>query len=282
MSIINFIKMQGCGNDFVVIYTKFYPGIVFSVDLIRKITDRRYGIGCDQLILIEDSKVADCFMRIYNADGSEAGACGNASRCIARLFATEHNKSKIHIETITNTLTAYMHHNGLVTIDMGKPKFSKANLNLLWEVEPLSLQMKIDHMNIESAAVNVGNVHLICFFDYNIDEINLTGLVSQIHNLKIFSNEINISVINVSHDIDNEKFSIKIRTWERGVGETLSCGTAACAATVTSIKKGYIPHNSSVYIYSRGGELCVEWQSDDSTIHMTGEAIISFTGQITL
>ncbi|AIL64785.1 Diaminopimelate epimerase [Rickettsiales bacterium Ac37b] len=279
MSIINFIKMHGCGNDFVVIDTKSLQDAVLPIDVIKKITDRRYGVGCDQLILIEKSEDADCFMRIYNADGTEAGACGNASRCVASLLANTIHKNKITIETATNILMANIHANGLVTIDMGVPKFSVSDLKLLWDINPLSLQIKIDDMSIDAAAINVGNIHLICFYD---NDINLESLVTQVNALQIFAEEVNISVINIDHDIVYGKFSIKIRTWERGAGETLSCGTAACAATVSAIKRGYILHNTSVEVHSKGGTLSIEWFRDNGSIMMTGEAIISFTGQINL
>ncbi|MFV9876299.1 MAG: diaminopimelate epimerase [Rickettsiales endosymbiont of Dermacentor nuttalli] len=282
MSIINFIKMHGCGNDFVVIDTRVCPIIVFSLEIIKKITDRRYGIGCDQLILIEDSKSADCFMRIYNADGSEAGACGNASRCVASLLSCKNNKKKISIETTTNTVIATVQKNGSITIDMGVPKFSPADLKLLWEGEPSSLQIKVDHMNLEAVAVNVGNIHLICFFDYDIDKVHLESLANQVNNLRIFSEEVNISIININYEMVNEKFVIKIRTFERGAGETLSCGTAACAAAVSAIKKGYITYNSNVEVNSRGGILSINWSKGKNNVLITGEVVISFTGQITL
>lgn len=271
--------MHGCGNDFVVIDTKSLQDAVLPIDVIKKITDRRYGVGCDQLILIEKSEDADCFMRIYNADGTEAGACGNASRCVASLLANTIHKNKITIETATNILMANIHANGLVTIDMGVPKFSVSDLKLLWDINPLSLQIKIDDMSIDAAAINVGNIHLICFYD---NDINLESLVTQVNALQIFAEEVNISVINIDHDIVYGKFSIKIRTWERGAGETLSCGTAACAATVSAIKRGYILHNTSVEVHSKGGTLSIEWFRDNGSIMMTGEAIISFTGQINL
>lgn len=280
MSTINFTKMHGCGNDFVVIDTRSFQNAKFSAEIIRRIADRRYGIGCDQLILIENFDGADCFMRTFNADGSEGSVCGNGSRCIASLLAEEKNKDHIFIQTHIKKLTAKLQMNGLITVDMGMPNFSTQNLPIVWDINPVSFNIKIDNIDFEVSAVNVGNVHLIFIYESDINEIDLPNLTNQVKKLGIFSEEINISAININKNMEDQRFTIKIRTYERGAGETLSCGTAACAATAVAIKRGFIPHNSNVEVSSRGGSLSIEWPSVEENIMMTGEANISFTGQI--
>lgn len=282
MSTINFTKMQGCGNDFVVIDTRSLQNLRFSTEIIRRIADRRYGIGCDQLILIEDCDGADCFMRIFNSDGSEGGACGNGSRCLAKLLAHEKNKDQISIQTKTTKLAAKLQSNGLLTVDMERPNFSVQNLPLSWNVDPVQFNIEIDDVDIEVSAVDVGNVHLICICESDISEINLSNLANRVKRLEIFSKEINISAINITRNAEDQKFVIKIRTYERGTGETPSCGTAACAATVVAIKRELIPHNSNVEVRSKGGSLFIAWPSDEEHIMMTGKANTSFTGQFNL
>lgn len=282
MSTINFTKMQGCGNDFVVIDTRSLQNLRFSTEIIRRIADRRYGIGCDQLILIEDCDGADCFMRIFNSDGSEGGACGNGSRCLAKLLAHEKNKDQISIQTKTTKLAAKLQSNGLLTVDMERPNFSVQNLPLSWNVDPVQFNIEIDDVDIEVSAVDVGNVHLICIYESDISEINLSNLANRVKRLEIFSKEINISAINITRNAEDQKFVIKIRTYERGTGETPSCGTAACAATVVAIKRELIPHNSNVEVKSKGGSLFIEWPSDEEHMMMTGKANTSFTGQFNL
>lgn len=274
--------MQGCGNDFVVIDTRSFHNLGFSTEIIRRIADRRYGIGCDQLILMENCDHADCFMRIFNSNGSEGGACGNGSRCLAKLLAQEKNKDQISIQTKTKKLAAELKPNGMITVDMGTPDFSIQNLPLAWNVDPVQFTMKNDNIDIEVSAVDVGNVHLICFYESDISKIDLSNIANQVKKMQIFSEEINISAINIIRNAEDQKFTIKIRTYERGTGETLSCGTAACAATVVAIKREFISHDSNVEVRSRGGALFIEWSSHAAHIMMTGEANTSFTGQLNL
>lgn len=274
--------MHGCGNDFVIIDTRSFQNPGFSTEIIRLIADRHYGIGCDQLILIENCDGADCFMRIFNSDGSEGGACGNGSRCLAKLLAQEKNKDQILIQTRTTKLAAKLQPNALITVDMGIPNFSSENLPLAWHINPVQFNIKIDDIAIEASAVDVGNVHLICIYESDINEIDLSNLANQVKKLGIFSEEINISAISITRIVENQMFTIKIRTYERGTGETLSCGTAACAATVVAIKRGLIPHNSNVKVRSRGGALFIEWLIDEKHIMMTGKANTSFSGHFNL
>lgn len=282
MSTIQFTKMQGCGNDFVIIDTRTHQKISLSTELIRRIADRRYGIGCDQVLLIENVAGADCFMRVFNVDGSEGGACGNGSRCIAKLLAHEKNKDQICIQTRTSKLIAKLQTNGLITVDMGMPNFSIQNLPLAWDINPVQFNIKIDNVDLDVSTVNVGNVHLICIYESDINGIDLINLANQVKKLKVFSEEVNISAINVTRNADVRNFTINIRTCERGAGETLSCGTAACAATVVTIKKGLVPHNSTIEVRSRGGSLSIAWPSDEEHILMTGKANTSFTGYFNL
>ena len=231
---INFRKMNGLGNDFVVLDARAHP-LALKAAQIAAIADRNRGIGCDQVIALEPSDFADVFMRIWNADGGEVGACGNAARCVAALLVAERGSPHVSIETESGMLAATVAKDGSVTIDMGTPRFA-------WNEIPLS-QPFADTRAIElpqfaglglgaASVVNVGNPHCI-FFVQNIEAHDLARFGPMLEHHPLFPERANISLAQVTGPS-----SLRLRTWERGAGLTRACGTAACAAAVAAARSG--------------------------------------------
>jgi diaminopimelate epimerase len=256
-----FHKMHGLGNDFVVIDAR-----VHSVDMTKTrahaIADRHMGIGCDQLILLEPSTIADVKMRIFNADGGEVEACGNATRCVALLLA-----KPAQIETVAGILEAVPHGES-ASVTLPLPAFD-------WEFIPLAMPM--DTMDIpvgweeleRPMAVNVGNPHIVFFVD-DSNAIDLERLGPTIENDPLFPERINVNVATVT-DLHN----ISLRVWERGVGLTQACGTGACATAVAAIRSGRA--TSPVTVTLPGGNLTIRW-AEGGPIEMAGSATHVFTG----
>lgn len=267
-----FKKMHGLGNDFVVIDTREGAAEMDS-GRARAIADRRTGVGCDQVILLEPSEVADVKMRIWNANGGEVEACGNASRCVALLGAET-------IETKGGILIAKAV-GASATVDMGMPKFG-------WDEIPLAYPMDTAEMPVgweelqRPAAVNVGNPHLV-FFVEDDSGIDLARLGPQIERDPLFPQGINVNLAQVrvgGIPVDGvRRGGIDLRVWERGAGLTQACGTGACATAVSAIRSGHL--KSPVPVCLPGGMLIIEWEPDGS-IRMTGPATHVFTGEMAL
>jgi len=270
---ILFRKMNGLGNDFVVLDARTRP-LVLGDDAVRAIADRKEGIGCDQLIALEPSTRADVFMRIWNADGGEVGACGNAARCVASLVAAELGEPRVSIETESGMLDAAVNRDGSVTIDMGAPRFA-------WNEIPLSkpfddtrhIELEVDDPELNSpSAVNVGNPHCLFFVaDVAAHDLARLGPVFERH--KLFPERANISLVQV---LGSD--AIKVRTWERGAGLTRACGTAACAAAVASARRGLTGRKVKVSLL--GGDLLIEWREADGHILMTGPYALDYEGTL--
>ncbi|MDB5506991.1 MAG: diaminopimelate epimerase [Devosia sp.] len=266
MSGVPFLKMNGLGNDFVVVDGRRAPQR-FTPDEVRRIADRQSGVGCDQLIILERSAAgADVFMRIYNAEGGEVDACGNASRCIAALVADELGRTAVSIETNAGLLNAQI--NGdRVTVDMGVPRFAWQDIPLAEEFTDttgIELQIgPIDNPVLHTpSVVNVGNPHAI-FWVEDTEAYDLARIGPMLENHPIFPERANISlaqVISPTH--------IKLRVWERGAGLTLACGTAACAAGVAAARKKLTGRKVTVDL--PGGPLEIEWRDSDDHVLMTG------------
>lgn len=266
-----FIKMHGIGNDFVVIDAR-QQGQTFTREQVRAITDRHTGIGCDQLLIIENpcDEHADIFMRIYNTDGSESEACGNGTRCVASLAMAQNNTAHCIIETLAGLLDCEIAENGLVCVDMGPA-------NLDWRDMPISKAMDTLHLGIGSGplqdpvGVNMGNPHGVFFVD-DAQAIDLAvhGPIFEHH--KLFPQRCNVGVAQIMSEDE-----IRLRVWERGVGETLACGSGACAAVVAASRRGLINRKASVHL--NGGTLIVEWMPDNHVM-MAGPVATSFSGII--
>lgn len=259
---VSFTKMHGLGNDFVVLDARDNALPAMTLQAATAIANRTTGIGCDQLILLEPSEAADFRMRIFNSDGGEVEACGNAARAVALL----HGQSA-SLETDGGVIALDPIQGG-ARVDMGEPRFE-------WDAIPLAYAMDTLNMPVgwgpleNPAAVNVGNPHAIFFVD-NVDEIALDQLGPEIENDPLFPERVNVNVAFVE-----SRNAIRLRVWERGAGLTRACGTGACATAVAAMRHGFVDRMVTVTL--PGGDLQIEW-TDAGRILMTGPAATSFTG----
>jgi diaminopimelate epimerase len=264
---VPFVKMHGCGNDFVILDERVH---VLRIDPVRAaaLADRHTGIGCDQLVVLERSGTADAFMRIYNPDGSQAGACGNATRCVADILTRESGHSDVIIGTIAGDLPATRHSGGRITVDMGAPR-------LEWTDIPLSRPMDTLRLDLPGApaAASIGNPHAT-FFVADLATVAITGLGPKLEHDPVFPQRANIGFAQV---IDGR--TIRLRVWERGAGLTLACGSGACATLVNAHRRGLTDRRATVIL--DGGTLEIEWR-DDSHVLMTGPVATAFTGEVDL
>lgn len=272
---IPFVKMNGLGNDFVVVDGRAQP-VHIGAEEARHLADRAAGIGCDQVIVLEPSRDADVRMRILNADGSEVSACGNATRCVAWLVAEETGRRTVTIDTDAGALSAAVGGIDTITVDMGEPRFGWQDIPLaepFHDTRHIELQAgPIDKPILHSpSVVNVGNPHAIFWVD-DVDAIDLGRVGPLLENHPIFPERANISVAEVT-----APDSLKIRTWERGAGLTRACGTAACAAAVCAMRKRLTGRKVAVTL--PGGVLVIEW-TPEGRIMMTGPAELEFKGNL--
>ena len=275
---IAFVKMNGLGNDFVMIDARAEP-VRLSAAAAGAIANRSSGVGCDQVIVLEPSHAADVFMRILNADGSEVSACGNASRCVAALLRPDLGRDRISIETRAGTLDARVGEDGLVRVDMGVPRFAWEDIPL---ARPAADTRSIDltcalpdgRVLSEPSVVNVGNPHCI-FWVRDAEGYDLAAFGAQLEHDPLFPERANISLAEI---IDDK--TIKLRVWERGTGITRACGTAACAAAASAARTGRTGRKVTVEL--PGGVLSIDWHAEDHHILMTGPAEIEFRGVIHL
>jgi diaminopimelate epimerase len=266
---IAFRKMHGLGNDFVVIDQRREAAAIDGAAA-RALADRHTGIGCDQLILIERPRdpAAQIFMRILNADGSEAEACGNASRCVARLIAEETGDRRVTIETIAGLLATELLPDHSVAVDMGMARTG-------WRDIPLARDMDTDRVDLVlgplalPVCTNIGNPHAT-FFVADVEAIDLAALGPPLEHNPLFPQRANIGVATV---LDRDR--IRLRVWERGAGITRACGSGACAALVASHRRGLTGRRASVAL--DGGTLDIRWREDGHVI-MTGPAALAFEG----
>jgi diaminopimelate epimerase len=265
-----FIKMHGLGNDFVVIDAR-ERGLALSAAEAAAIADRRSGIGCDQLLILEKPvkpNLADVFMRILNADGSESGACGNGTRCVADLLMREMGRDKLVIETAAGLLDAERASGGRISVDMGPAKLD-------WRDIPLKEACDTNHVPLaigplkDPVAVNMGNPHAVFFVD-DAAKIDLASLGPVLERHAMFPERANIEVAQL---IGPDR--IRLRVWERGAGITLACGSGACATAVAAARRGLTGRKATIVL--ERGELEIEWLKDGHVL-MTGPVAVSFTG----
>lgn len=260
----NFIKMHGLGNDFVVLDGREGELPRMNAKIAAALANRTTGIGCDQLIVLETSQSADFRMRIFNADGGEVEACGNASRAVALL-----QTQPVMVETGGGAIALTPNSAGDgASVDMGRPRFS-------WEAIPLDYAMDTLAMPVSwgplqnPVAVNVGNPHVV-FFVEDAQAIDLDTLGPQIENDPLFPQRVNVNVATLE-----SSDAIRLRVWERGVGETRACGTGACATAIAAMKRGIVGRKIDVTL--PGGTLEIHWDENDH-IQMSGPATESFRG----
>ncbi|MEJ0009552.1 MAG: diaminopimelate epimerase [Alphaproteobacteria bacterium] len=269
-----FLKMHGTGNDFVVLDGRKRAVSIDSASA-KRIADRHFGIGCDQLVVLGESKKADVFMRIFNSDGSEISTCGNASRCVADLLMREGNVAQATIETAAGLLVGMRAEGDSVTIDMGEPKWE-------WRDVPLSESRNTLHLGIaegllmDPVAISMGNPHAI-FFVRDLHHIRLGEWGPKLEHDRLFPQRANISAVQV---VSPEY--IKMAVWERGTGLTLACGSAACAAVVAGVRREILERKVEVDL--PGGRLSVEWRPGEGNgrVLMTGPVAYVFNGEIEL
>lgn len=259
---MKFVKMHGVGNDFVILDQRD-GALPLPHSLIRHLCNRQKGVGCDQLIIMEPSDKADVFMRIYNPDGSQSEACGNATRCVADLAGAK------TIETLAGILKARKLDDGLIEVDMGVPKLG-------WQDIPMSEPTDTLHLHIgdgfvrDPVAVSMGNPHCV-FFVSDVEQVNIELLGPHYENYPIFPERTNVEFVQV---LDNER--VRLRTWERGAGLTLACGSAACATVVAAVRRDLTDRKISVI--TDGGTLYLEWRETDDHVLMTGPVAYVFEG----
>ncbi len=271
---IAFRKMNGLGNDFVVIDAR-EDKIEITKQRARAIADRKTGIGCDQLIVISNSVFADVRMRIWNGEGGEVESCGNAARCIADILLDERQADTVSIETLGGLLLCGRSGDGLIWVDMGAPSFHWTEIPLAEEFHDttrIELQIgPIDNPALHTpSVVNVGNPHAIFWVD-DVEACDLAKMGPLLENHPVFLQRANISLAKV---IDEEHIVLKV--WERGAGLTRACGTAACAATAAAARKGLTGRN--VVVTLPGGDLQISWREEDDHIIMTGPFSYDFDG----
>lgn len=275
---MKFTKMQGCGNDYVYI-NEIINKISDASELARKISDRHFGVGSDGLILIKASDKADFFMDMYNSDGSRGKMCGNGIRCVAKYVYDYGltNSEKLKIETLSGIKTLELTiENGkvsLVTVDMGSPVFDPKKIPVVSNKDMLLNEpIVVEDKEYRITCISFGNPHAVVFVN-NVDEFPVTTIGPFFENNEMFPDRVNtefVQIINRNH--------IRMRVWERGSGETLACGTGACAAAVACILNGFTDNEVKVSLL--GGDLDIKYDRDANFVYMTGPAVTVFEGEM--
>ena len=275
--LLKFTKMHGAGNDFVVI-DLITQRFELKSRHVRMLADRRLGVGCDQVLVVEAPRTpqVDFRYRIYNADGEEVEQCGNGARCFARFVREKRltRKRIINVESAAGILQLRVHDKDQVEVDMGAPQLEPAQIPYLATTRSLSYTMEVDGRSLQIGAVSMGNPHAVLRVD-NVDTENLEHLGPLIQSHTDFPQRTNAGFMQVVSEQD-----IKLRVYERGVGETLACGTGACAAVVYGISRGWL--HDTVTVSLPGGKLKIFWPGEGSSVIMTGPTAVVFEGSITI
>lgn len=275
---VKFTKMQGLGNDYVYI-NNISRDIQDGSSLAKKISDRHFGVGSDGLILIEKSNVADFKMKMFNQDGSEAEMCGNGIRCVGKFVYDNGltNKTKITVETLAGIKKLELNIKDerveTVKVDMGEPIFAPGQIPVVSEERPVrNLKIKALDQKFIFTCVSMGNPHAITEVK-DIEQFEVEKYGKLIENNKLFPHKTNVEFIEIK-----DKGNIKMRVWERGAGETLACGTGACASVIACVVNNLT--NRNVIVELLGGKLKIEWNKEDNHVYMTGPAVTVFEGEI--
>jgi diaminopimelate epimerase len=266
-----FVKMNGLGNDFVVVEALSEP-FAPTHHTVRAIAHRGGGIGCDQLIGLERSEKADAFMRIWNADGGEVEACGNAARCVAWLLMTALRRDHASIETVAGVLLATRAGEDRITVDMGPPGLTWEEIPLSGPMETRELDLRMDGAVGGPGCVSVGNPHLV-FFVTDVLATPIMALGPWFETHRRFPARTNVEFAQVM-----ARDRLRVRVWERGVGVTKACGTGACAAVVAAARRDLADRTATVEL--DGGELLIEWREGDDHVLMTGPTAVEFVGRL--
>jgi diaminopimelate epimerase len=266
-----FVKMHGLGNDFVVLDARA-QALVVDDKAARAIADRHRGVGCDQLLILEQPRAAgaDVFMRIRNADGSEVGACGNGTRCIGALLMRETGKARVVIETVAGLLEARAAGSRGVSVDLGQARFEWSDIPLARACDTLHVPLSLGPL-VDPVCTSMGNPHAT-FFVADAEGIDLAALGPRLERDPIFPERANIGVAQML-----SRTRLRFRVWERGAGITVACGTGAAAALVAAVRRGLAERKAEVTV--DGGPLEIEWR-DDGHVTLTGPVAVSFSGAI--
>ena len=274
---LRFSKMHGQGNDFVVI-DGVRQAVALTAGQVRRLADRHTGVGCDQLLLVERpaSAANDFRYRIFNADGGEVEQCGNGARCFARFVLDEGltTKHEIRVETAAGVIVPRVEASGQVSVDMGPPRFDPREVPFLAEREQPTYELRVAGFPVEVSVLSMGNPHAVqVVADVDRAPVAEQGALLERH--PAFPKRVNAGYMQVlSRD------HVRLRVWERGAGETLACGTGACAAVVAGIRQGLL--EPEVRVDTRGGALVIRWPGEGRPVMMTGDAVRVFDGEIAL
>ena len=274
---ISFTKMHGLGNDFVVIDATAQP-IELTTEQIRYLANRRFGVGCDQVLLVEPPRQpeVDFTYRIFNADGGEVEQCGNGARCFAR-YVRDHGltrKTDIRVATSAGVITLHVEADGQITVDMGVPRFEPEEIPFEAEARADVYSLKLQTTEVEAGVVSMGNPHAVLRVDH-VDDAPVNSLGPQIETHPRFPRRVNVGFMQI---VDRQH--IHLRVYERGAGETLACGSGACAAVVVGRQRRWL--DDKVTVSLPGGNLKIQWPGEGHSVTMTGPAVSVFEGRVRL
>lgn len=274
MSLLRFTKMQGLGNDFVVL-DGVRQQVALTPEQLRRLSDRRFGVGCDQILLVEAATQpgVDFKYRIFNCDGGEVEQCGNGARCFVKFVRDQGltAKKEIRVETAGGIIAPTLCDDGRVRVDMGVPRFAPAEVPFVAEREAITHPLDVDGAGVDVSVLSMGNPHAVQVVA-DVDAAPVTTEGPRIEHHARFPQRVNAGYLQVI-----DRGHIRLRVWERGAGETLACGTGACAAVVAGIRRGLL--DSPVCVRTRGGELDIEWKGPGAPVLMTGPAVTVFEGR---
>jgi len=273
---LKFTKMQGLGNDFIVI-DQINQNIQLNQQQLRFLADRHFGIGCDQILMVENgNENVDFGYRIFNADGGEVEQCGNGARCFVR-YVHDHGltkKEEVRVETLSGVITLKLESDGAVTVNMGIPEFEPQKIPFIAQTSSPEYTLELQNKPVKISVLSIGNPHAVRIID-DIDQAPVTSEGAKIEAHQRFPNRVNVGYMQII-----SRKQIKLRVFERGAGETLACGTGACAAVVAGINLGLL--DSVVTVNTHGGELIIQWSGPQTPVFMTGPAVTVFEGEINL
>ena len=274
---LKFTKMHGQGNDFVVL-DGVRQAIALAPEAARRLADRHLGIGCDQVLLVERARDPrnDFRYRIFNADGGEVEQCGNGARCVARYVLDEGltDKREIRVETASGVIVPRVEDSGQVTVEMGPPRFQPHEVPVLAAEPKATHELRVAGFPVEVSVLSMGNPHAV----QRVEDVERAPVTTQgplIERHPSFPQRVNAGYMQVL-----SRGHVKLRVWERGAGETLACGTGACAAVVAGIQRGLL--DPEVRVTTRGGDLLIRWPGGERPVMMTGDAVRVFEGEIEL
>lgn len=272
---IQFTKMHALGNDFIVI-DGIHQDIHLTADQARYLANRHIGIGCDQILLLEKSQQSniDFYYRIFNADGTEVAQCGNGARCLAYFIRDKHlsNKDKIVVSTHKTVMSLHIDANNIYTVEMGIPQFSPQQIPLLIEKQAPTYSLKLSTGEVTFAALSIGNPHAVLIVP-EVEEARVEEIGVALAQHPFFPESVNVGFMQIIN-----AQTIALRVFERGAGETLACGSGACAAVVAGRNLNIL--DGDVRVKMHGGELNVKWEGNQSSVFLSGSATKVFDGNV--